>query len=228
MSDVKWSLERGHSYITSGFGSLYTDFVWDAFYVGASMYLGKDWYETSRHIHYSTIDRHASSHSHGLDLGGQLTAAYFFGKPSCLLYPYATVDYLYLNNSSFSESGADSLDLQVNSYTSSTLRAEAGGAWSFIDRNRDQTICVSPLFAIGYVLELPLARDLFRATFSGEEVSFTTQGWDMGWQLLNLRFGLKLAYRCFTLDSQYSVDISPEGNSPFMNQRANFRMGYNF
>lgn len=227
-TDLKWSLDRGYSYVNGLYGSIYTDLILSNFYIGGSVYVGKDWYNTARHIHFTTIDLQATSHTDGFDMAGQLTAAYFFGTPSCLLYPYATVDYLYLQNASFSESGANSLDLNVDQYTSSTLRAEAGGAWRFIDRNRDDTICISPLISMGYVLELPLHRNRYQSTFFGQNIPFKTQGWDMAWQLLNLRFGLAITYRCFTLDSQYIADVSPDGDSPFFNQRANFRFTLNF
>lgn len=227
-SDLQWSQDRGYAYIDGAYGVIYSDLEINHFYLGASLYAGKDWYETIRHLKFTAVDKQAKSHSHGFDMGGQLTAAYFFGPPHCLLYPYATADFLYLDNASFSESGADSLDLNVDRYTSSTLRAEGGGALQFIDKNRDGTICISPLFSIGYVLELPLRRDHFHSTFSGESISFITKGWNMAWQLLNLRFGLGITYKCVTLDSQYIADISPEGGSPFVNQRANFRLSYNF
>ncbi len=227
-TDLKWTLDRGYAYVTGAYGSLYSDLNVGNFYLGASAYAGKDWYETFRQIHFTTIDRQAKSNSDGFDVGGQITSAYFFGTPSCLLYPYATVDYLYLKNGSVSENGAVSLDLKVEDYTSSTLRAEAGGAFKFVDRNRDETICISPFIAAGYVLELPLHREHFRASFSGMPISFTTQGWDMAWQLFNLKFGLSIAYHCFSLDSQYIAEISPEGDSPFFNQRANFRFNFSF
>ena len=227
-SDLEWELSRGYAYSRGAYGAFYTDLMIADFYIGASAYAGRDWMDTMRQIHFTTIDRQAKSNFHGFDAGGQLTTAYFFGTPASLLYPYATVDYLYLKNGSFKEREAASLDLNVESYTSSTLRAEAGGAWRFVDRNRDETICISPLISIGYVLEMPLHRDHYRARFSGEPLSFRTRGWDMAWQLLNLRFGLGITYRCFTLDSQYSADISPEGDSPFFNQRANFRLSSSF
>lgn len=227
-SDLQWTLDRGYAYVNGLYGSIYSDLTLDHFYLGASAYAGKDWYETVRQIHFTWVDRQAKSNSHGLDAAGQLTMAYLFGVPYCLLYPYATVDYLYLQNSSFSESGASSLNLNVDRYTSSTLRAEAGGAWQFSNRNGDGTICISPLISMGYVLELPLHRSHYRSTFKGQSISFQTKGWDMAWQLLNLRFGLGITYRCFTLDAQYIADISPEGDSPFMNQRANFRCSLGF
>lgn len=227
-SDLDWSLDRGYAYVKSAYASAYSDISVGNFYLGFSGYWGRDFYDAFRHIRFSTIDRQAKSHFHGLDMGAQLTTAYFFGTKFFQLYPYATVDYLYLKNKSFSETGALSIDLNVDSYTSSNLRAEAGGALRFVDRNRDDTICIAPLISIGYVLELPLHRDRFRAEFAGTSIPFRTQGWDMAWQLLNLKMGLDITYRCFTLSATYGADISPEGDSPFFNQRANFKMSVNF
>lgn len=227
-TDLRWSNKRGYAYVKGAYAALYSDISVGRFYLGGSAYAGKDWYDTIRHIRFTTIDRQAKSHSQGIDLAGQLTTAYFFGIPSFHIYPYATVDYLYLKNSSFTESGALSLDLKVQNYTSSTLRAESGLGLRFTDRNRDDTICVTPLFSMGYVLELPLHRQDYRASFVGMPISFRTEGWDMAWQVLNLRFGLALTYRSFTLDSQYIADISPEGNTPYVNQRANFKFSLQF
>jgi hypothetical protein len=161
-------------------------------------------------------------------VGGQLTTAYFFGTRSFHLYPYGTIDFLYLKNDSFSERGASSLNLDVQVYRSSTLRAESGLSLRFVDRNDDESICISPLLSMGYVLELPLHRDHFRAHFTGMPINFRTQGWDRAWQLLNLRTGLTLTYRCLSLDAQYIADLSPDGDHPYVNQRANFKFGVQF
>lgn len=227
-SDLSWSLGRGHAYTDGFFGGFYSDISLGNYYFGASFYIGGDWYDVARDIHFTTIDRQAKSHYHGLDLAAQCTAAYYFGTPACLFYPYGTVDYLYLKNASFSESGADSLNLDVDNYASSTLRSEAGLALQIIDKNYRETICISPFFSFGWVMEWPLHRDDLTSTFQGQTISFSVKGWDETWQLLNLHFGLGITYRCFTLDSQYIADISPDGGSPLFNQRANFRLSYNF
>ena len=221
-------MNRGHAYSESAYGALYTDLAIANFYLGFSAYAGLDWYHTARGIHFTTIDRQADAHYKGLDTGGQLTAAYIFGAPACLLYPYGTVDFLYLANESYTESGAQSLDLNVSKYTSSTLRSEAGLGFQFIDKNCNETVCLSPLVSIGWVMEWPLHRDHYSATFAGQTIPFTVLGWDETWQLFNVRLGLAISYRCFTLDAQYILDTSIDGNTPFVNQRGNFRMNYNF
>ncbi len=226
LTDLRWSHNRGYAYLKGAYGAFYTDIHTGRFYLGTSVYLGKDWNHIIRQIRFSTIRRQAKSHSIAYDAGAQLTTAYFFGNRSFHLFPYATVDFLYLENPPFSEHGAISLNLNVQEYRSSTLRAESGLSMRFIDHNRDETFCITPLFSMGYVLELPLHRDRFRARFEGMPIAFITRGWNMAWQLLNLKFGLTLTYRCFSIDSQYIADVSTEGNQPYINQRANFRFGW--
>lgn len=227
-TDLKWDLDRGYSYVDGAYGAVYSDFVLDRFYMGLAAYMGRDWYRTVRHIQFTTIDYQATSHSDAMDVGFQWTSAYYFGTPLFLFYPYLTADYLYLNNDSFQEKGASALNLTVSSYTSQTLRTETGLTWEFTDRNTARTFCISPLFSLGYVMEWPIVRSYYEAVFAGESLSFLTRGWTQVWHLWNFRLGLGLTYRCFTLDSQYSIDVSPDGGTPFVNQRANFRMSYHF
>lgn len=228
LTDLKWSEYGGYGYVESGYGAFYSDFSIGNFFLGFSGYAGKDRYDNIRKIRFSSIDLQAKSHFHGLEMGAQLTSAYYFGTRSFQLFPYATADFLYLKNSAFSENGAGAINLGVNPYRSSDLRAETGLSFSFVDRNDDETICVAPMISMGYVLELPLHRDHFRARFTGTPIPFKTTGWDMAWQLLNLKMGLDITYRCFTLSSCYGADISPEGDSPLFNQRANFNMSFSF
>lgn len=227
-SDLGWSLDRGYAYLKGAYGAFYTDLVMGRFVLEGACYAGKDWYETMRHIHFTTIDRQATANASGIDIGGRVNCAYYFGTPSFQLYPYLELDYLYLKNSSFTETGAISLNLDVDEYTNSTLRGQTGVTLRFADRNYDDTVCISPLLSMGYLIEAPLYRSAFKARFSGEPISFKTDGWDDLWHLLNLRLGLGITYHSFSLDSLYSVEISPEGGSPYTNQRANFQFSYRF
>ncbi len=227
-TDLTWNDQGGYAYVKRWFGAFYSDLVVGPFYLGLSACAGENRQHSIRQIHFTTVDREAISHRRALDLEGQFTAAYFFGKPTCLLYPYATVDYFCLKNRPVSESGASSLNLRIEEQDNQTMRVEAGGALRFIDRNRDNTVCISPFLGFGYVLELPLIRNPYQAHFSSQPVSFATKGWDMAWQLLNLRFALGLTYYGLTLDSTYRIEVSPEGGTPLVNQWASFRASFNF
>jgi autotransporter-associated beta strand protein len=227
-TDLHWDLDRGYAYTNGAYGALYSDFLLDQLYMGVSGYVGRNWYQTQRKIQFATIDAQAVSSSDAMNAGLQWTAAYYFGRPLLLFYPYLTADYLYLQNSSFTEREAGALNLTVRGTTSHTLRTETGISWEFTDRNPKKTVCISPLFSIGYVLEWPMERSYYEATFQGETLPFFTRGWVQLWQLWSLRVGLGITYHCFVLNGEYSAEIAPQGGAPFVNQRANFRFSYNF
>ncbi|MES2274004.1 MAG: autotransporter domain-containing protein [Chlamydiota bacterium] len=217
---------RGHADIEGYYGAIYTDYQSDNFYLGAAFTAGKDSYDTLRHIQFFTTDRQAKANYHALDLVGGLTTAYFFGSPVCLVYPYANVDLLYLKADSFNEQGASGLDLNVHSYRSTTLRSEAGLALQVQDTNADETMCISPLFAFGWVMLYPIHRDSYTSTFAGEPIPFRVKGWDRTWQLLSLNFGLTINYRSFGLSLEYNVQVSTDSDTAFYDQRGGIRLDW--
>ena len=77
-------------------------------------------------------------------------------------------------------------------------------------------------------MELPLHRDRFRAKFEGGTIPFRTRGWDRTWQLINLKFGLEMSYRWFTLGAEYNGDISPASDTPYKSQRASVQCRWVF
>jgi autotransporter-associated beta strand protein len=215
---LDWHRERGRSQIHNYLGSLYTDYYYGDWYFGASFLAGIDSYETVRRIHYTTVDRNAEANFHALDLVGQISAAYFFSAATALVYPYANVDLLYLDIRAFQEKGANGLNLNVRSYNSETLRTEAGIAFQVQDTNYNETICISPTVAMGWVMQWPMHRSDFTANFVGEPISFKTEGWDETWQIFTLEFGLALAYKCASLSAEYHVELSPQTHSPYFAQ----------
>ena len=129
---------------------------------------------------------------------------------------------------SFKETGANALNFTGSSYSGSNLRLAFGGALKFSDRNQEGSFYITPLIFLGYVYELPLHRSPFQAKFKEMTVPFTTRGWDCSWQLLNLKFGFEMSDHCFSLETSYSGDISPDGNTPYKNHRAGMQCGWSF
>lgn len=227
-SSVEWSLSQGKSSQAGFWGALYSDLYLDQWYLGGSFYAGKDFLDTTREIHFPISTLKAKSSYSALDIGGQLTTRYLFGSPLAFVYPYFTGSYLHFAQDSFSEKGAGSFNLDVDSYVSGTIRLETGAGFRVQDKSYRNRACVSPLFSMGYVYQKPISRDAFSSNFEGQNITFPTWGWDKTWHLLNVRFGLAISYKCYSLDSDYVADISPSGDRPFFNQRANFRFNYSF
>ncbi len=223
-----WHRGQGHSSISGYYGSIYTDYTTENFYLGVSCLAGFDRCFSSRHIRFSTIDEHANATRHNLELMGQLSTALFFGPSFCFAFPYLNIDYFYLKEKEARESGAPGLNLTVNEHSNSTLRSEVGFAVQVQDTNRSQTMCFSPLFGLGWAMEMPLNRPKYVATFEDQPIPFRTQGWDYTWQLFTLRFGINITYRCFSLSSSYVAEMSPLEHTPFFEQRGDIRFEWSW
>jgi fibronectin-binding autotransporter adhesin len=225
-SHLKWHDHRGHSDVDGVYGGVYFDSQKDNFYIGGSCLIGTDFYDTSRHIRFLTTNRKAKATYQALDIMAQIATAYLFGSPQAFFYPYANLDYLYLNTEEFTESGAGSLDLTVKQHTDTTLRTEMGLGLQVQDTNAAETVCISPLISIGWVNMAPLHRPLLKSNFIGTTIPFSVRGWDETWNLLNANIGLTTTYRCFRLSLQYNAELSPNKHTTFFNQHGNIHFDW--
>lgn len=225
---LEWHSNHGHGIVNGVYGSLYTDYQAGSFYLGGAFLGGVDFYDTTRHINFFTVNEKAKSTFQGLDLIAQLTSAYYFGAPNALLYPYANFDFLYLQLPGFTESGAPGLNLDVKGRTSSTFRTEMGLAFQIQDTNYDETLCISPAVSIGWVNMFPIERPDFHSHFEGAQTSFTTYGWNQTWNLFALSFDLYIDYRCFTLGLEYNMEMSPDHETLLFNQNGDIRLEWNW
>ncbi len=218
---LEWHDRRGHGNVNGFYGGLYSDCLIDQFYLGGAALAGVDFYEISRHIRLITTDRHTEADPIALDIMAQLAIAYLFGSPHAFFYPYANLDFLYLHTHKFQERGANGLNLTVQARTDSTLRTEIGLALQVQDTNAAETMCISPQISIGWVNLYPIERELYKATFEGATIPFTTQGWNITWNLLHVDFALSFAYRCYSLGLEYNVELSPDSETLLFNQHGN-------
>lgn len=208
-ANLHWKEHRGSTQINGFYGSAYSDCQVDQFYLGAAILAGVDFCDTSRHIPFAS--RTAKVDYHTLDITAQLTTAYFFDISNLWLYPYATVDFLYLNTGDLHEQGASELDLNVESRTASTIRTELGLTLERQGRyvGDCQEVCVSPFLSLGWVNMTPIQRPDFKATFAGTTIPFTTEGWDHTWNLISLDLGIKVSYNNFVFNLEYDLEASP-------------------
>ena len=227
-TDMYWDDGHGSGTIHGTYAAFYSDYANDNFYLGLSLIGGLDHCHSSRHIAFSTIDEHAKASRDNLEIMGQLATAIFFGPSMCFAFPYLNVDLLYLKEGRAKEHGAPGLNLRVNPHTGMTLRTEAGFAVQVQDVNKYNTMCISPLFGLGWAMECPLTRPRYQASFEGDDILFRTTGWDHTWQLFTLKFGLSLTYRCFSLQGSYTAEMAPTDRTPFFDERGEIRIDLNW
>ncbi len=223
---LDWHDSRGHGDVNGFYGSIYFDSQIDSFYFGGTFLAGMDFFDTSRNLKFLTTDRKATAEFQAFDMTGQIATAYLFGSPQAFFYPYANIDYLFLHTHKFSEKGASGLNLTVFDRTDGTLRTEMGLGLQVQDRNALETVCISPLVSIGWVNMCPIERPKLIATFQDGTIPFKVIGWNESWNLLNVNFGLSVAYHCFSFMLDYNVEISPDSDTLFYNQHGNLRLDW--
>ncbi|MBI5272731.1 MAG: autotransporter domain-containing protein [Chlamydiia bacterium] len=225
-SDLTWHSGHGSGTVDRYLGALYADLMASNFYCGLSILAGVDDNNLTRHIQFASNELSAKGSFLALDLEAQIASAYFFGIPSCLFYPYLNIDFFHLGASGFTETGAETLALHVSPHAGGTLRTEAGIALQIQNTNDDETICISPKFILGWSMECPLYRPLYKAHFIAETSSFRAQGWNHTWQMFVCDLGLKLTYRACSLSGSYLSEIVPDGQDSFWGQRCNIVLDF--
>jgi outer membrane autotransporter protein len=219
--DLTWKKNRGSGNVEGIYGAIYSSYTPNNFSLSAALVGGFDRYDVTRQIQYTTILEYPKAGFRGLDLVGRLKGMYLLGSTSFSVYPYASVDYLYLDQPDFEESHAGGLSLTVQSNVRQTLRPEAGLGFQFQDVNQNETLCIAPQVSLGWAMDYPLSRPLYQATFIDQPIPFEVVGWDRTWQMFNVKFGLTLTYRCFSLVGNYDVEMSVDDHTALFDQRGN-------
>jgi len=221
---MQWREGRGNASIQGYYAAAYTDYANENFYIGLSCLKGFDTCSSSRHINFSTTHEHAHATRRNEEVIGQLAAAVFFGPGAFFAFPYLNVDYFFLKEGKVEESGAPGLNLTVRKHSGSTLRTEAGFAVQVQDTNQNHTMCIAPLFGLGWAMEMPLHRTPYKSSFEDQVTAFDVQGWDYTWQLFTLRFGFTITYKCASIYGGYVAEMSPLKSTPFFDQRGDLRL----
>ena len=125
-ADIDFDNNMGDSGIDAFIGSLYGSWFTKNYYLDASLSYGYQEYNNNRNITIGAIHRNANSDHDGSIFSGYLEGGYNFSFGRWMLGPYATMNYLYLDEDGFTESGAGSLDLSVDDRQTDALFSQLG------------------------------------------------------------------------------------------------------
>ena len=175
---LKWMHGMGHSNMQNGYGALYASAEGKYAYLFATGMGGYNHYDASRHIEIgegsvTEIDRHAKSSHHGWQGSGHFQAGLLFGQ-KVQFSPFVEADYIYLHENSFSEHGAQSLDLHVEKKNSDFLQGEAGIELSrcfSVSKNK-----ISPELTLSVIREWRFIGKHYKSSFEGSSCVMKTTG----------------------------------------------------
>jgi len=125
-ADIDFEDNLGDSNVDASIGSLYGSWFTGRYYLDASISYGYQEYDNTRNVTIGAIERTATSDHDGSIFSGYLEGGYNFSFGRWMLGPFAALNYLYLDEDGFTESGAGSLNLSVDDRQTDALLSQLG------------------------------------------------------------------------------------------------------
>ncbi len=221
---VRWSASQAKGDIDSYYSSLYSGYFNDIFYLDAAVIAAYNHYEASRKLVSSAFNRVANNTHHGFELDGTAEIGFLITRCPIELRPFDRFDYIYLWEDDFTEHGANSLDLHVNSAASTMFRNEIGlgfakciilACWKFV-----------PEFKASWIYERRFQGRHYTSAFVGTTVPFVVSGMKPIRSLGSVGFGVS-GYH-FQDDLLWSFYWDSEYGSHYMDQNVAVEVSYRF
>jgi outer membrane autotransporter protein len=166
---------RGNGVNFGGYASYATE---DGYYADAVIGGGYTGYQTRRSIQFSTIDRTAQADPNSTQFSAALNLGKDFEIGKFTLGPIVGAQYTYAGIGSFTETGAESLDLSLAQQNANSLRSTLGGRIAYT-WNLNQTIAIIPEVRMFWQHEfLNNARNINASLDGGNGVAFNFETTD--------------------------------------------------
>lgn len=234
--NFRWKGLAGKGHINQVYGGVYGSYSIKDFFISLATMIGGNFYDTNRFIQYKTpghpnggLERTAHSHGSGfqwtnhLGLVGDLR---LMGSSSSLEIPFQifmNLDHFYLHNGSFRETGANSINLRVNTKVSNALRSEIGLSSSYTFMVCEG--CFTPYARISWVNKTLLSSSSYRSGFRGQIGTFSVSATSKGTNQVAPGLGVE-----FSNTHGFSILLNSRAEliGSMKNYSADFRMDYVF
>ena len=189
-NNLDWDNNGGNASIRNAKIAVYSSYFTQRFFVDAALTGGLNWTEAKRHINniYGIVfgaagtslgqpisdpdlavgDRNASSDQTGQNFGLHFKSGINFKCRNWDVIPLARLSYVSLNQSGFTETGADAANLTLKPFYTQTIRAQVGAqlARSY---QADNGTLITPNIEFGMAHDFPLNRHVI--TFNLRDTS---------------------------------------------------------
>ena len=121
---LNWTQGAGDAEIDALHTALYGSWRPGNFHANAAVGFGFDWFETTRKIR--NLNRAAKGKHTGQEVFAHLGGGYDWRACGFVFGPTASLQYVLLREQGYTESGAEAMNLRINSRTSHSLRSRLG------------------------------------------------------------------------------------------------------
>jgi uncharacterized protein with beta-barrel porin domain len=228
-SRLNWSKSAGHANVNSYYGGFYMNWLNKRGYINATLLGAYTHYQTHRHLHFASINRHAQSSHHGWEgLAGVEGGLNFTCSKHTEIVPFVRADYVYLSTQGFVENGANSLNLHVDGNQNQIIQSEIGVNWigRYAYKNSSTSGTFVPRIKLSYINDAPLNSRHLHASFVDSDCHFTVQGLSFRQNLGAVSLGLTHLNSNNTVGTTLRYD--GQFGSSYYNQEVNIALDVKF
>jgi outer membrane autotransporter protein len=223
-TNLHWKESAGKANINSYYSTLYSTWFNNRAFIDATIITAFNQYHAERKISFPGVHRTASNHHRGYQVGTSLGSGVFFTPGKFQVTPYVRLDYIFLHQNGFTESGAQSLNLKVHDTNSRYFRSDAGVKMAYCRRYED--VAITPYIKASWIFEKQLDEAKFTAGFVHSHCKFSDNGMRPVRSLFAPSVGVTvLAYEdAFSFEFHDDVEVSKK----FWENRAYLNFAYRF
>ena len=159
-----------HSY----YGGFYSRWNLGSFTMNSALLGAGNNYQIARQLQFGSIDRHTHSKHKGTEWLMNFGVRYQACPHSFQWAPYINLDYVLQHERGYTETGANSLDLHVQSKNGSLLQGEVGVLLSAACHVGSGVF--KPMLTLAYINQTPFFSKSYRANFVNSTCVFTGKG----------------------------------------------------
>jgi uncharacterized protein YhjY with autotransporter beta-barrel domain len=177
-ADIDLDHEQGSGYIKSLYGSIYGSYFYKNLYIDGIFSYGRNWYDNHRLITIGTDQRKAYSKHDGDLFSAYLQGGYYFNIKKWLIGPFASLQYIYLDEESFKEKGAGGVSLQIDSRQTNSLVSELGVRLARVFKTKYGSLI--PEVSAAWLHDFDIDDRVITSSFAGSPgTSFSIKGQDV-------------------------------------------------
>jgi outer membrane autotransporter protein len=177
-SDIDLDRDQGSGDVKNLFGSLYGSYFDRNLYIDAILSYVRNWYDNSRLIRIGGILREARSDHDAHLFSGYLGGGYYFDFNPWAFGPYGSLQYIRLDEESFTEKGAGGVSLRVDDRQTDALVSELG--LRMVGHFKGKYGNFLPEVSLGWGHDFDIDDHVVRASFAGSPgSSFSIEGQDV-------------------------------------------------
>ena len=223
-TDIDLDNNRGEGDIDSPFVSLYGSYFAKDFYLDTILYYARQRYSNNRNIIFGSIHDAPQSDHTGDAYSAFLGGGYNYKIDQWGLQPYASLQYIYLKESAFDETGADGMNLTVRDRSTDGLYSQLG--LRLARRYQFETGSFMPEMKVAWSHDFDIDDRLINSSFSGTPGSaFVFRGQDVSKDAATLGAGITYALtNGLSAAVRYSADLSED----YTNQSVHGEIRYAF